>query len=97
MWACVYFGMNASRVTNLEIVVIVMTGSLIIPTSTRTNCRENLTTRLETPTRVSMEVIVTSDRKLGYNIVTGRIQPTFIGVIIHLLSTSRKSQLFLVT
>ena len=34
-----------------------------------------------------MKVIVTSDRKLGYNLLRGRVQPTFIGVIIHLLST----------
>ena len=34
-----------------------------------------------------MEVIVTIVSKLGYNLFTGRIQPTFIGVIIHLLST----------
>ena len=35
-----------------------------------------------------MEVIVTIVSKLGYNnLFMGRIQPTFIGVIIHLLST----------
>ena len=34
---------------------------------------------------MSMEVIVTS--KLVYNLLTGRIQPTYIGVIIHLLSS----------
>ena len=38
-------------------------------------------------TRVSMEVIVTSDRKLVYKLFRGRIQPTDIGVIIHLPST----------
>ena len=39
------------------------------------------------PTRVSMQVIETIVSKLGYNLFTGRIQPTFIGIIIHLLST----------
>ena len=34
-------------------------------------------------TRVSMEVIVTIVSKLGDNLLAGRIQPTFIGVIIH--------------
>ena len=38
-------------------------------------------------TRVSMEVIVTIVSKLVYNLFRGRIQPTYIGVIIHLLST----------
>ena len=32
-------------------------------------------------TRVSMEVIVTIVSKLGYSLLTGRIQPTFIRVI----------------
>ena len=31
--------------------------------------------------------LVTIVSKLGYSLLTGRIQPTFIGVIIHLLST----------
>ena len=31
--------------------------------------------------------LVTIVSKLGYNLLTGRIQPTFIGVIIHVLST----------
>ena len=31
--------------------------------------------------------LVTIVSKLGYNLLTGRIQPTFIGVVIHLLST----------
>ena len=34
-----------------------------------------------------MKVIVTSDRKLGYSLLRGRIPPTSVGVIIHLLST----------
>ena len=34
-----------------------------------------------------MEVIVTIVSKSVYNLFTGRIQPTSIGVIIHLLST----------
>ena len=37
-------------------------------------------------TRVSMEV-VTIVSKLIYNLLRGRIQPTYIGVTIHLLST----------
>ena len=35
-------------------------------------------------TRVSMEVIVTNVSKLVDNLFTGRIQPTYIGVTIHL-------------
>ena len=37
--------------------------------------------------KVSMEVIVTIVSKLVYNLLTGRIQPTYIGVITHLLSS----------
>ena len=42
---------------------------------------------LQYSTRVSMEVIVTSDRKLGVITYLRDLQPTFIGVVIHLLST----------
>ena len=36
--------------------------------------------------------LVTIVSKLGYNLFTGRKQPTFVGAIIHLLSTSRTSR-----